>query len=59
MRAGKTRAGSVETGKYGEKIVRMPYLLHVFSGKARLADQLVVAVASIAYGLWWSGLSLK
>lgn len=55
MRAGKIRAGSVETGKYGEKIVRMPYLLHGFSGKARLADQLVVATSSIVYGLWSIG----
>lgn len=52
MRSKLPNVGTVESGKYGEKIMRVPYLLHGFSSKTRLADQLVSAVSSAIYGLW-------
>lgn len=38
-------------GTLGETVVRTPYLVHGFSGAARLLDQLVVASSSLAWTL--------
>lgn len=37
----------VHQGKYGERIIRVPYLLHGVSGTARTLDQVVVALGTM------------
>lgn len=38
-------------GKYGERVVRLPYLLHGPSGITRLADQIVTAISAVGKAL--------
>ncbi|MFW0118611.1 glycosyltransferase family 4 protein [Rothia sp. P5764] len=38
----------VHQGKYGEKIIRVPYLLHGVSGAVRTLDQIIAAFGTIA-----------
>lgn len=47
----KTHVGATQTGRFGETIIRMPYLLHGYSGKARALDQLLTAAASTLFTL--------
>ncbi|MDO4898126.1 MAG: glycosyltransferase family 4 protein [Rothia sp. (in: high G+C Gram-positive bacteria)] len=39
-------------GNHGETVVRVPYIMHGFSGAVRLADQLLTATCSVAWVLW-------
>lgn len=47
LRKGAARAFRTEQGEFGEVILRMPYILHGFSGWSRAADQILVAVSSM------------
>ena len=38
-----------QTGRHGETIIRMPYMLHGYASKARAVDQFLTAGATVAY----------
>ncbi|MFW0180866.1 glycosyltransferase family 4 protein [Rothia sp. P5766] len=41
----------IHRGKYGERVLRLPYLLHGPSGVTRLADQIITATSSVGKAL--------
>lgn len=51
LRQEHNRPGRTETGRYGETIHRLPYLLHGYSGKVRALDQMITAGAAVAFSL--------
>lgn len=55
LRDGRRTVMKVETGQFGEQVIRVPYLLHGYSGWIRLVDQAIVAAGSVGASLFLKG----